>query len=193
MTNPPPELQELHRLLSSIHFRPRASLEPEVLGRWRRGEDPGHTRRSWLRGALGVTGLAVLLTAGLFGIMHAGFWPPQDHQVDRCCQDLDGGGLPDDGLLVVADASDQVERLMVYEDRDLSGSFSTGDSLRFARRGSLDTIGVPGPGLITSEFCCGDYDGDGPSDDALVIIHGRAGIAMAAIYEHGHGKGVLLR
>jgi hypothetical protein len=113
--------------------------------------------------------------------------------VDRCCQDLDGGGLPDDGLLVVADASDQVERLMVYEDRDLSGSFSTGDSLRFARRGSLDTIGVPGPGLITSEFCCGDYDGDGPSDDALVIIHGRAGIAMAAIYEHGHGKGVLLR
>ncbi|MEP6572642.1 MAG: hypothetical protein ABJD11_08095 [Gemmatimonadota bacterium] len=192
MKNLPHDLEDLDRFLSSIRFHPRASLEPEIFGRWRRGEAPGNARRSWLRGALGVSGLVVLLTAGIFGVVRPRLWP-STHQVDRCCQDLDGGGVADDGILVLADASDNVERLTLYEDRDLSGTFSAGDSLRFTRHGVLDTVGAQGADMTTTEFCCADYDGDGPTDDALIVMHDRTGISMAAIYEHGHEKGVLLR
>lgn len=50
---------------------------------------------------------------------------------DVCCEDYDGGGSPDGGLLTVSRPDETVRWLIVYEDLDRSGTFSEGDSLRY--------------------------------------------------------------
>jgi hypothetical protein len=180
--NPDP-LDDLSRRLEAVRFEPRASFGAELIGRWRRGEGPVPARRpatAYLRGAA----VALTLTLGVV----VGLWRLVVHRrdmvtVDRCCQDIDGGGDADDGLLVVTRHGAQVNRLAVYEDRDRSHSFSAGDVVRFIRQGQPVVAG-PLAGARTVELCCFDYDGDGYNDDALVIVGLPPDrITMAAIYK----------
>ena len=50
---------------------------------------------------------------------------------DACCSDHDGGDRPDDGLLTLSSAGEQVMAVIVYEDVDRSGSFTYGDIVRY--------------------------------------------------------------
>ncbi len=105
--------------------------------------------------------------------------------VDRCCQDLDGGGDADDGVVVVSRKGLAVKYLKIYEDLDKSGGYSPGDPVRFIRQGT-PVIDGPAAGTRTTEFCCLDYDGGGPSDDALLVISRPPDrITMAALIERG--------
>ncbi len=190
MTSPDRDTRELERLLETARFEPRASLGPEILGRWRRGEVPDPVRprrRSWLTGLAA----AVVVAVGAGAVI----WAPEPlRTVDRCCQDLDGGGDADDGLLIEARGGSTVERLAIYEDRDGSGGFTPGDPVRFERGGRLAVL-LPLPeGIRMTEFCCLDYDGGGPEDDALIVA-GRPPdrITMAAIYEHRGARAGTLR
>ncbi len=177
------ELERLDALLRTVRFEPRASLGAEVRGRWRRGELAPVGPRLDPRRTAGLVATALLLGLGL-----AALWrltrPVQGLTVDRCCQDLDGGGADDDGLLVISSGGTAVERLSIYEDRDGSRSYTPGDSLRFMRAGAPALTGPLASGARTVEFCCLDYDGGGLSDDALLVV-GRPPdvISMAAIYE----------
>src|SRR3954466_4665165 len=179
----PPDFQELERQLSRIRFQPRASLGPEILGRIRRRESPNGRRRPRfpLRPrALAAVAASFLLLAGLTLYLR----PAASVVVDRCCYDLDGGGVDDDGVLIVAERDAGVHRLQVYEDRARSHRSSPGDVIRLDR-GSDPTMG-PGAagGLVTTRHCCIDLDGGGPSDDALLVIGVPPDrVVMAAIYE----------
>ena len=177
----PPELEALDRRLAEIHFQPRASLGPEIQGRLRRGETPG--RRAWLAWhPRQVAGLAasLLLLIGLALYLR----PAASVVVDRCCYDLDGGGLADDGVVVVAERDARVHRLRVYEDRDHSHHSSAGDLIRLDRGGSVAMGTDAGERLVTTRHCCIDLDGGGPSDDALLVIGVPPDrVVMAAIYE----------
>jgi hypothetical protein len=171
---------ELERQLESIRFEPRASLGAEIEGRWKRGERPSpppSRRRLWIGGALALVGLGGLLVGGYAtGVARR-------LTVDRCCQDLDGGGDADDGVVVVSRRGVSIQYLKIYEDLDRSGNYTPGDPVRFIRQGTPVVIG-PVEGGRTTEFCCLDYDGGGPSDDALVVVsHPPDRITMAAIYE----------
>jgi len=184
MSDPQDDLRDLDRLLQSVQFEPRASLGAEVVGRWHRGERAGEAvARNSSRIA------AILAALVLFGLGLFVFWllvlrPLGVYTVDRCCQDLDGGGDADDGLVVVSRRGEAVHRLAVYEDLDGSGSFTPGDIVRFERNGRMALAGPIEAGVRTTEFCCLDYDGGGPSDDALVIVGSPPDrITMAAIYE----------
>jgi len=180
---------QLGRLLEAARFEPRASLGPEILGRWKRGEVPAPASRPLPL----VAGLAVLaLLAVVAGLV--AWQPPAVRTVDRCCQDLDGGGEADDGLLIEARGGSAVQRLAIYEDRDGSRSFTPGDRVRFERGGGLAVSLPVTEGIRMREFCCLDYDGGGPDDDALIV----AGlppdqITMAAIYEHRGARAGTLR
>jgi hypothetical protein len=175
---------DLDALLGRIQFRPRASLEGEVVGRWARGDRPTpnpapvRARLVWLGVMLLVLGAVLYLVQSEFGGL------AQVRTVDRCCEDFDGGGDRDDGMLVVSKAGSQVQRLAIYEDRDGSRSYTDGDALRFDRSG-LPSLQRPyTAGMRTFELCCQDYDGGGPADDAVVIMALPPDrIAMAAIYE----------
>jgi hypothetical protein len=104
--------------------------------------------------------------------------------VDRCCFDLDGGGELDDGVLVVAERDARVHRLRVYEDRDRSQHFSSGDVIRLDRGGTLAMPDDAANPLVTTRHCCIDLDGGGHSDDALLVIGVPPDrVVMAAIYE----------
>src|SRR3954471_21149832 len=179
----PPELEALDQRLSGIRFRPRASLGPELQGRVRQGETPtGDGRPRFSRQLRVLVGLAaaLLLAAGLTLYLR----PAASVVVDRCCYDLDGGGVDDDGVLIVAERDARVHRLQVYEDRDRSHRSSPGDVIRLDR-GSDPAMG-PGAagGLVTTRHCCIDLDGGGPSDDALLVIGVPPDrVVMAAIYE----------
>ncbi len=181
---------ELDRELRRISFAPRQSLDPEIRGRAARGDQPRRFSPD-PRTRLVVGGAAALLVISLAG------WQAFRHRsvtVDHCCQDLDGGGSADDGVLIVSRAGVAVEDLRIYEDLDRSGGYSPGDPVRFLR-GSAPAVSGPIAGSETREYCCLDYDGGGPSDDALVVV-GRAPdlITMAAIYErHGSGGSIRLR
>nr|MBP9200825.1 hypothetical protein [Gemmatimonadales bacterium] len=108
------------------------------------------------------------------------------YAIDHCCQDLDGGGDADDGLMVMARRGTEVRQLAIYEDRDGSRTFTPGDAIRFDRTGRPAVTAPLLPGIITTEFCCLDFDGGGPSDDALVVMGLPPDrISMAAIYERG--------
>jgi len=50
---------------------------------------------------------------------------------DVCCEDHDGGDIPDDGLLTVSRPGERVLLVIVYEDVDHSGTFSPGDIVRY--------------------------------------------------------------
>ena len=179
----PPDLEALDRSLSGIRFQPRPSLGPEIEGRLRRGgtpDEPGRWRFS--RQARVVAGMAasLLLLAGLAVSLR----PTASVVVDRCCYDLDGGGVEDDGVLIVAERDARVHRLQVYEDRDRSHHSSPGDVIRLDR-GDAPAMGTgPAEGLVTTRHCCIDLDGGGPSDDALLVIGVPPDrVVMAAIYE----------
>jgi hypothetical protein len=178
------ELARLEKLLGSVRFEPRASLGAELQGRWRRGErGPEHAVHN-LRRILGIGGAGLLVGLGLFVCWVLALRPLGGTTVDRCCQDLDGGGLADDGLVVTAARGEEVKRLAIYEDRDGSRSFSAGDTLRFMRNGAPSVSAPVAAGARTIEFCCLDYDGGGPSDDALLVVGQPPDrITMAAIYE----------
>jgi hypothetical protein len=141
----------------------------------------------------------VLLAAGLAGVLLAGgAWrlmnSPREITVDRCCQDLDGGGTADDGILVITRDGESVDRLVVYEDRDGSGAFSPGDLVRFARTGRPAVTVHTDDGVRLIESCCLDYDGGGSHDDALLVLARPPDrITMAAIYETGRASTEPLR
>jgi hypothetical protein len=184
MTEMPDDLSELHRKLRSVSFVPRASFEPELLGRLRRRDEPrgGYSRRARrhllsavaLFGVAAAAGLA-LLVPGLRG---------DAVTVDRCCYDLDGGGEPDDGVLILAERDDRVQRLRVYEDLDGSRSYTAGDIVRLDRGKKLAILSAGGEGIVTIKRCCVDLDGGGPDDDGLLVIGVPPNrVLMAAIYE----------
>jgi hypothetical protein len=184
MSDSPKHHRDLERLLRSVRFEPRASLGAEVVGRVQRGERVAEARADTFRRGFGIVGIVLLLTLGLRVLWLLVFRPLHPFTVDRCCQDLDGGGEPDDGLMVVAEEGRNVQRLEIYEDLDGSRSYTPGDRIRFARNGTLSLSGPIGDSARTVEFCCLDYDGGGRSDDALVVV-GRPPdrISMAGIYE----------
>ena len=181
--NLPPGLEELDRSLREIRFAPRASFGPELLGRLRRGERskgavPPRRRRPALLGLAA----SLVIAAGTVLVLRG---PPQI-VVDRCCYDLDGGGAADDGVTLLAERDARVHRLRVYEDRDRSASFTAGDVVRLDRGDAPSFRGNGGAGLVTVEHCCLDFDGGGPSDDALLVIGVPPDrVMMAAIYERG--------
>jgi hypothetical protein len=181
----PPELRELDSALRGIAFEPRASLGPEIVGRLRRGEQPAGVsarRRAPVLAAL-AAGVVAAVTVGL------AVREPASVTVDRCCYDLDGGGDPDDGVLVLAQRDARVQRLRIYEDLDRSGAFSEGDIVRLERGGSPAMHRAASRGLVTIEHCCLDFDGGGPADDGLVVIGVPPDrVVMAAIYERPDGS-----
>jgi hypothetical protein len=182
LSHPPDDLRELERRLQDITFEPRASLGPEIRGRWSRGEVP-RAAPSRRPGVLALAGVAALLGLGAGTLWLVVLRPARQLTVDRCCQDLDGGGDADDGVVVVSQSGVKVQYLKIYEDLDRSGNYSLGDPVRFLRQG-VPTLTGPLQGVRTAEFCCLDYDGGGPSDDALVVMgHPPDRISMAAIYE----------
>ena len=184
----PRDERDLERQLERIRFEPRASLGPEILGRRERGEEPRRFPPAQRR-ILGWAGAAV--AAGL-AVAAVGFAAERNRgeiRVDRCCQDLDGGGHADDGIVVVTRRGDVVRYLTIYEDLDGSGDFSPGDPVRFVRQGTPVITGST-EGTKTTEFCCLDYDGGGPDDDGLLVIARPPDrITMAAIYEHSAAGG----
>lgn len=182
---PPEDLRELDAMLRQVQFEPRASLGAEIEGRHRRGERPRPSSPRIGR----FSAAAALLSAGI-----AALWliviQPQNHlTIDRCCQDLDGGGEADDGVRVISKGGTEVKYLQVYEDLDGSGSYTPGDRIRYERRAAPALTGTIAPGAQTVELCCLDYDGGGPDDDALMIVSFPPDrITMAAIIERGEGQ-----
>ena len=181
----PPDLEELDRALRGVGFRPRASLGPEVLGRLRRGErSKGAVSPRRRRPALVAVAAALMAVASAALLLRA----PGSVVVDRCCYDLDGGGDADDGVVVFAERDARVHQLRIYEDLDDSGSFTTGDLVRFDRGGSPAMHEAAVEGLVTIEHCCLDFDGGGPADDGLLVLGVPPDrVVMAAIYERPAG------
>lgn len=184
MTEIPEELRQLHHRLRTVHFRPRPSLEPEVLNRLQRRDTPRGSPSRWSGRHLAFAAVALLTAAAAtsFWLMSAA----PVVTVDRCCFDLDGGGKDDDGVLVLAERDSRVHRLRVYEDLDGSASFSPGDIVRLDRGEKPAIHGAEGAGMVTTRRCCVDLDGGGPEDDGLLIVAAPPDqVLMAAIYETG--------
>jgi len=185
----PRDAGDLERILEQVRFEPRASLGPEVLGRHRRGEGPRAAPPRRFRHALlgllaGVAAMAVWIVAT----------PDPTRQLDRCCEDLDGGGDADDGLLVESRGGATVRRLAIYEDKDRSGNFTPGDPVRYEQAGPARLMREPVRAESARQFCCLDYDGGGKDDDALVVVGVAPDlITMAAIYEVPDTRGSPLR
>lgn len=191
MTTPPDDFRDLDRRLSAVRFEPRESLGAEIVGRHRRGETGAGSRPSFGSRLRGMAAAAALIGLGLSGFWLVAVRADPFASVDRCCHDFDGGGDADDGLLVVARSGTDVRRLAIYEDRDGSRSFTPADIIRFARNGGPSLNAQLLPGAITTEFCCLDYDGGGPDDDALLVVGLPPDrIAMAAIYERRGPPGI---
>jgi hypothetical protein len=177
----PEDLDGVDKLLQQIRFLPRSSLEPELLGRVVRGEEPAlqrrgvRVRRYW----------AVVVPAGLTIAIGLLFLRPEHRvTIDRCCYDLDGGGPADDGAVIIAERNGRVHRLSVYEDRDGSGTFTTADAVRLQRAGSPMREGALPAGLIRIRHCCQDLDGGGPPDDGIMVVATPPDrVHTAAIYE----------
>jgi hypothetical protein len=188
---PPASVRGLDESLRRVRFEPRASLGPEVFGRLRRGEQSkGAAQLRWRRPALllssGIAAIGALATVGLRayeqpipiesiraeGGSSSTAPSPTETRVDRCCFDLDGGGRADDGIAVVVDRAQQaaIRSIEVYEDKDRSKTFSTGDLVRFTRGPRL-IVDSPLPAdLRTRQFCCSDYDGDGTIDEGVLVV-----------------------
>jgi hypothetical protein len=189
MTNewgePPAELAGLEARLVRIEFAPRESLAPEIEASARRpilaaarvfdGQRWVVTRIM----AAAAASVALVVAAGV--AVFAG-----TTVVDRCCADLDGGGLADDGVRVVVSRQGRVKRVSVYEDRDGSRGLTAVDSLRYSGAGDRRLpIRVP-PGFQATHHCCADYDGGGVSDDGLLVLEIPPDrVLMAVVYEQG--------
>jgi hypothetical protein len=191
MKEMPDDLRDLERKLRSVRFRPRASFGPELLGRLRRGDQPSGSGRRELSRHLATAAAAVLTAGGaLLFANFASLIHANAVTVDRCCYDLDGGGVADDGVLIAAERNARVHRLRVYEDLDSSGSYTPGDLVRLDRQGDPAMHQPGAAGLVTREHCCVDLDGGGPDDDALLVIGVPPDrVMMAAIYETGAAAG----
>ena len=191
MTEMPDELRSLDEKLRAVRFRSAGSLEPELLGRLRRGDSPQTTAFVTWRRHFAPAAVA-LLTAGA-ALAFAGFIPMPGRAVvtvDRCCYDLDGGGPADDGVLVLAERDSKIHRLRVYEDLDGSRTFTPGDLVRLDRGEKPAILSTGGEGVVTTERCCLDFDGGGPDDDGLLVIGVPPNrVLMAAIYETGRAAG----
>lgn len=188
MTSKDEELLRLEELLRAVRFEPRASLGAEIRGRRRRGERGPERSVEDLRRIFGISGTVLIAGVSLLAFWLLAIRPTRGRTVDRCCQDLDGGGRPDDGLVITAEQGQQVDRLAIYEDRDGSRSYTGGDTLRFERDGGPAVTAPVAIGTRTIEFCCLDYDGGGPQDDALLVVGQPPDrITMAAIYERRPG------
>jgi len=176
------------RVLAGLQFTPRASLGPEIAGRVRRGESPRggprQSRSAALRSMLGVAaGLMLMVSAGVLTWKAIG----PEVRIDRCCQDLDGGGSADDGFVLEARGR-QISRLRLYEDRDGSRTLSSADLVRFAR-GAVPAVSGAREAR-TTRVCCADLDGEGPADDGvLVMSEADESVVLAAVYEQ-HPRGV---
>jgi hypothetical protein len=179
------EVRELDRRLRGIAFAPRASLGPEILGRLRREKAPGRGARARIgRPASAAIAAALVAAAGTALAIRA----PSSVTVDRCCYDLDGGHVADDGVLVLAERDARVHQLRIYEDLDRSRTFTEGDLVRLDRGASPAMHRAATRGLVTIEHCCLDFDGGGPADDGLVVIGVPPDrVVMAAIYERRPG------
>lgn len=181
----PPEARELHRLLESVRFNLRASLEPEIYARLRRGGEAATPPVPRCRVQLPWAG-AVALGAALALVILAGRDRPV--RLDRCCWDLDGGGVADDGVVVVAGRGERIRSLRIYEDRDANRRWSAGDLLRLAPDGPAEAPGSLTAGLSTRQFCCLDYDAGGAADDGLFVLGMPPDrVFLAAVYEDRDG------
>ena len=183
MSGVPEDLRDLDRKLRAVRFEPPASFGAELAGRAARGEAPPPPRRPGPRRALLAT--AALVTAGAavaLGVPAISRWLPVT--IDRCCYDLDGGGIADDGVRIVAKRDAEVRRLWVYEDRDGSRDLSPADVIRLRRGAEPSLADGGGAGLVALRRCCLDFDGGGPDDDGLLLIGVPPDrVLMAAIYE----------
>jgi hypothetical protein len=202
---PPAPVRGLDEALRRVRFEPRASLGPEVFGRLRRGEQskgaaPLRWRRSTLLLSSGIAALAASAAVGVMtlrqpplppeallaeGGSSSTAPPPHETLVDRCCFDLDGGGRRDDGIAVLVDRAQQaaIRRIEVYEDRDHSASFTEKDVVRFTRGPRLIVDSPLPSNLRTRRFCCGDYDGEGASDDGLLVVSApRDRVVLVGLY-----------
>lgn len=183
-----PHFVETERLLVGLSFTPRGSLGPEIAGRARRGESPRgaprQARSAVLRSVLGIAAsLMLVVSAGVMTWKAVG--PPV--LIDSCCQDLDGGGVADDGFVLEARGR-QVRRLRLYEDRDGSRTLSSADLVRFAR-GAVPAVAGESDAR-TTRICCADLDGEGPADDGVLIMsEADESVVLAAVYEQ-HPRGV---
>lgn len=182
------EPDEVEALLAQVRFEPRASLGPEITGRARRGEAPKlPPRRRPVGLLLAAAGMAALL---LWMVVPRGALATVDH----CCEDLDGGGDADDGLVVVSRGDRDVARLQIYEDKDQSGSFTPGDPVRFEQSGRMALPRDPVRAESARRFCCVDYDGGGKSDDALLVVGVAPDlITMATVFEVPDARGAVPR
>jgi hypothetical protein len=180
------QLKELDNRLRSVRFQPRASLESEILGRIRRGDTPQPAAPYW-PGRIVTAAVVLLLGGGAVGTAVYFYQPSTRVTVDRCCYDLDGGGVNDDGVLVVAKRNSSVHRLQVYEDVDDSRSYTSSDVIRLDRgEKPIMLSSDSSTGVVAIKHCCVDLDGGGPHDDGLVIIGIPPNrILMAAIFETG--------
>ena len=187
MKEMPDDPRDLDRKLRSVRFVPRASFDPELLGRLRRGDQPSGSGRGNSRGLWAAAAVAVLTAGGALALSTFGsLTGTQAVTVDRCCYDLDGGGEADDGVLILAERDAQVHRLRIYEDLDGSRSYTARDLVRLDRGGEPAVHGLAGERLVTTEQCCLDFDGGGPDDDGLLVIGVPPDrVLMAAIYETG--------
>jgi hypothetical protein len=191
------ELARLHRLLAATRFTPRASLEPEIYARARRGEgrapDPPRgaaARLAWWAGAGAGAGAAGLLAIAAWLALFGGrlpFRPGADatgRRLDRCCFDLDGAGRADDGLLIRVRPGGRIATVLVYEDADGSRSFTPGDPVRLAPGAPAAPGGPLALGLLTIDRCCWDFDAGGRNDDGVMVLSGPPDrVLAAALYE----------
>jgi len=198
-TRVPPDLESLDAALRGAGFEPRASLEPEIAGRFAAGERYAPSPRRFLPAAARVAAVLVLLLVG--GAVRAGYVPALDafaatKVTNICCQDLDGVGGADDGVIVETVAGTRVRRLMVYEEHDKDQTWSSGELIRFERPAD-PTLVAPSAGdsLVTHTYCCGDFDGGGLPDDGVLVVSTTSGrVLMAALFDKiGYPTNNLLR
>jgi hypothetical protein len=184
----PEDLRDLDRRLREIHFEPPASFGAELAGRASRGELPRPARGSGPRRVLiAAAALGTAAAVAALGVPAVGRALPVT--IDRCCYDLDGGGVDDDGVRIVARRDAEVHRLWVYEDTDGSRDLSAADVVRLERGPEPSLVEGTGVGLVALRRCCLDFDGGGPDDDGLLLVGVPPDrVLMAAIYERGgHG------
>ncbi|HEU4588083.1 MAG TPA: hypothetical protein VFS11_05530 [Gemmatimonadales bacterium] len=181
---PPAELAGLDARLARLEFEPRASLAPEIAGATRRPprvaphDAPARGRR-W-----SAVKLAAATAAAAAVLIATDIADVPTTVVDHCCADLDGGGVPDDGVRVILGRGGRVKGVSVYEDRDGAGALTPGATLRYSGAGTQKFPARLPPGLQTIRHCCADYDGGGlPDDGVLVLAVPPDRVLMAVVYE----------
>lgn len=184
----PPELADLDTALRHAAFEPRESLEPEIAGRFAAGERAVRNPRRILPAVARVAAVLVLLVLG--GAIRAGYVPALDAfaattVTDNCCEDLDGVGGADDGIVVETVGGARVRSLMVYEEHDKDRTWTKGEMVRFVRPSNPMLLAPNlGDSVVAHSYCCGDLDGGGiPDDGVLVVTSAQGHVLMAALFD----------